>query len=308
MLLVTIARPEIEEAHPGWLTRPILGLVRLEALDQSEAGFLLDQLAPELPAGTAALQDPPRRRGQPPLRRTVRRVCVRPGRRPRARLARPIGPGAPIPPTIGALLAARLDRLPDLERRLLERAAVIGRTFYAGALAELLPVGERDELPRRLARLARRDLIRPDRADVRDDEAYRFRHLLIRDAAYASVPKTERAELHERFADWLEARSAVISGEYDLIVGYHLEQAYRYRLELGEDPDTIRSLADRALAFIAPAGQAAQERGDPHAAVSLLRRAVDLCSIGTPTHRAAHGPGDGTLDRRRARSVGCRRR
>ncbi len=159
---------------------------------------------------------------------------------------------------------------------LLERAAVIGRTFYGGALAELLPPDERSELPRRLARLARRDLVRPDRSDVAVDEAYRFRHLLIRDAAYARLPKDERAALHKTFADWLEARSAASPGEYDLIVGYHLEQAYRYHTELGDDPAAARHLADRALALIAPAGQAAHERGEPHAAIALLRRAIDL--------------------------------
>ena len=185
-----------------------------------------------------------------------------------------------IPPTIEALLAARLDRLPDIERRLLERASVIGRTFWSGALHELLSNEELPHLPRLLAQLARRDLIRTDRSDFADDEAYRFRHLLIRDAAYASLPKRERAELHERFAGWLERRSQSKTGEYDLIVAYHLEQAYEYRTELGDDPANARRLADRAVELLAPAGQAALERGDPHAAVNLLRRAANLAPLG----------------------------
>ena len=147
LLLVTIARPELEEAHPDWLARPSLGLIRLEALDESEAATLLDRLAPELPAG------PPRTRilaaaeGNPLfVEQFVAFLSDEAGARPSARPAsRPRQP-RPMPPTIGALLAARLDRLPDAECRLLERAAVIGRTFYGEALAELLPPDERAEL------------------------------------------------------------------------------------------------------------------------------------------------------------------
>ena len=193
-----------------------------------------------------------------------------------------IGPRSalPIPPTISILLGARLDQLPEADRRVLECAAVVGRTFSAGALAELLPDRELEGLPGRLAQLSRRDLIRPDRSDVPDDQAYRFRHLLIRDAAYEAVPKRERAELHERFANWLEGRAVGDPGACGLIVGYHLEQAYRYRVELSDGVPAAMRLAERALAYIAPAAQTALERGDAHAAVSLLRRAVDLCPPG----------------------------
>jgi DNA-binding SARP family transcriptional activator len=279
LLLVTIARPELEEGHPDWLARSSHALIRLDALSEADAATLLDHLAPELPPGPLRSRILAAAEGNPLfVEQFVAYVSDeahaqrRLDGRTRADLA--------IPPTIGILLAARLDRLPDVERRTLERAAVVGRTFWAGALAELLPDEDRVDLARRLARLARRDLIRPDRSDFPDDEAYRFRHLLIRDAAYAALPKRERAELHERFAGWLERRPKTDRGAYDLILGYHLEQAYRYHLELGDDGQHARPLADRALEIIAPAGQAAWDRGDPHAAASLLRRAADLCLPG----------------------------
>jgi DNA-binding SARP family transcriptional activator len=279
ILLVAIARPEIDEVRPDWLARQGL-LVRLDSLDASDAATLLDHLAPELPPGPLRSRILAAAEGNPLfVEQFVAYMSDEVDVHGEGLTGR-ISVDLPIPPTIGALLAARLDRLPDVERRLLERAAVVGRTFWQGALVELLPEDERAEVSRRLAHLARRGLLRPDRTDFPEEEAYRFRHLLIRDAAYASLPKRERADLHERFAGWLESRSEANPGSVGLILGYHLEQAYRYRIELGDDPAGARALADRALRFIAPAGQAAQDRGDPHAAISLLRRAVELCPPG----------------------------
>ncbi len=280
LLLVTIARPELEDAHPDWLARTSHSLIHLDSLSESDAATLLDHLAPELPLGPLRSRILAAAEGNPLFVEQFVAYVSDEAHADGRRLDDRTRADLPIPTTIGILLAARLDRLPDVERRMLARAAVVGRTFWAGALAELLAVEDRAELPRRLAQLARRDLIRPDRSAFPDDEAYRFRHLLIRDSAYSSLPKSERAELHERFADWLERRSATDRGEYDLILGYHLEQAYRYHLELGDDGHDARRLADRALQSIGPAGQAAWERGDPHAAASLLRRAADLCLPG----------------------------
>jgi DNA-binding SARP family transcriptional activator len=276
LLLVTIARPELEEVHGDWLAHSSHALIHLDALSESDAETLLDHLAPELPPGPLRSRILAAAEGNPLFVEQFVAYVSDETHAQRRRLDDRTWADLPIPTTIGILLAARLDRLPDLERRMLERAAVVGRTFWAGALAELLPDDERGDLQRRLARLARRDLIRPDRSVFPDDEAYRFRHLLIRDAAYTSLPKSDRAELHERFAGWLERRSEANPGQYNLILGYHLEQAYRYHLELGDQSADTRLLAERALAILGPAGQAAWERGDPNAAASLLRRAADL--------------------------------
>ena len=280
ILLVTVARPELEEARPDWLARPGASLVRLDALDVTDATKLLDHLAPEMPPGPVRERILATSEGNPLfVEQFVAFVADQAGGDEHG-LDDRTESALPMPPTISLLLAARLDRLPEADRRVLECAAVVGRTFWAGALAELLPESELGGLPGRLAELIRRDLVRPDRSDVPDDEAYRFRHLLIRDAAYGAVPKRERAELHERFAGWLEGRAVGGSSAVGLIVGYHLEQAYRYRVELSDGVPAARQLAERALVFIAPAAQTALERGDAHAAVSLLRRAVDLCPPG----------------------------
>src|SRR4029079_15625704 len=129
-----------------------------------------------------------------------------------------------VPPTIHLLLAARLDRLDTEERSVIERGAVEGKVFHMGAVSTLSPERLRANVPSRLLALARKELIRPDRAAFAGEDAFRFRHLLIRDAAYQAMPKEQRAELHERFADWLEEAAKERLAEYEEILAHHLEQ------------------------------------------------------------------------------------
>ena len=186
-----------------------------------------------------------------------------------------------IPPTIQALLAARLDQLDPSERHVLERGSVEGEVFHRGAVEALV----KDETPvdRHLLALVRKDLLRPENAQLAGEEGYRFRHLLIRDAAYEALPKATRAELHERFAVWLEARGAELV-ELDEIVGYHLEQAFRYRGELGPVTDSDRSAGGRAGELLARAGRKAIERSDRRAAANLFERAAQLLPEKRPEH------------------------
>ena len=144
-----------------------------------------------------------------------------------------------VPPSIHALLSARLDQLPRAERAALERGAVEGQVFHRSAVQALAP--EDPEIASRLLGLVRKELVRPERAQLVGDDAFRFRHILIRDAAYDALPKATRAELHERFARWLDERGADLV-ELDEIVGYHLEQACRYLEELGIDGERARGL------------------------------------------------------------------
>ena len=181
-----------------------------------------------------------------------------------------------LPPTIQALLAARLDGLGSEERSVIERAAVEGKTFHRGAVTEMSPEQIRPQVRDRLATLMRMELVRPDQASFAGEEAYRFRHLLIRDAAYQALAKQTRSELHERFAAWLERVAADRLAEYEEIIAYHLEQAYRYRAELGPPDAQARTLAERAGALLADAGERADTRGDVAATVDLLGRAVEL--------------------------------
>lgn len=176
-----------------------------------------------------------------------------------------------VPPTLQALLAARIDRLTEPERAVVERGSVEGRLFHRGAVAALLPELERVQVGTHLLTLVRKELIRPDRATVPGDDGFRFGHILIRDAAYEAIPKRQRALLHEQYADWLEA--TIGADAPDEIVGYHLEQSYRYAAELGgADP----AVGSRAAERLSAAGHAATARQDVAASVNLLERAVEL--------------------------------
>ncbi len=175
---------------------------------------------------------------------------------------------AEVPPSMQALLAARLDALPDGELGLLERAAVAGLEFAWDDLAALASDGRRPG-GAELASLVRKELIRPH--EVTED-AFRFRHMLIRDAAYDRVPKELRADLHARFADWLEGRGQ----ELDEIVGYHLERAARCLAELGPETKRGRELGERAADRLGSAGRRALARGDARGASTLLERTASL--------------------------------
>jgi DNA-binding SARP family transcriptional activator len=176
----------------------------------------------------------------------------------------------PLPPSVRALLEARLDRLPPEERDVLEAAAVVGRSFADRDLAELLPDDAPTSRKQRLDALVARDLIAVDRFAGAASRSYSFHHILMRDAVYSAVPKERRARDHERFGDALERRSGDRLGELEEIVGYHLETAWQLRTELGQPANHLGS---RASVHLASAGHRALARDDPAAAASLFARA-----------------------------------
>jgi class 3 adenylate cyclase/tetratricopeptide (TPR) repeat protein len=181
-----------------------------------------------------------------------------------------------VPPTIHALLAARLDRLEPDQRTVIERGSVVGRSFWWGAVSDLSPEAVRARVGTCLQSLVRKELIRPDSSEIRGEDAFRFTHILVRDAAYNGIPKSTRVELHERLADWIEANTKDVAGEYEEIVAYHLEQAHRALLELGPPSDRTAALGERAAERLASAGERAFARGDMPAAVNFLSRATAL--------------------------------
>jgi class 3 adenylate cyclase len=257
ILIVCMARPELLERRASWgVVKWNSTTILLEPLDTAETEELLDALGgvePTLRARIARAAE-----GNPLFLEEM------------LALVQASGDGEiAVPPTIHALLAARLDQLEPGERGALERGSVEGRVFHEGAVQAL--AGGEPQAPRLVA-LVRKQLVRPDRPQFAGEEAYRFRHLLIRDAAYDGLPKAARADLHERFADWLLSRAGDLV-ELDEILGHHLEQAARFKAEL-EQPDS--ALADRAAERLAAAGRRALERGDDRAAVSLLERALAL--------------------------------
>ncbi len=248
LLLLCMARPELLERRPGWR-----GTLPLEPLPPAQADTMIgDDVSGELRERIA------RAAGGNPLFITEM-------------LAMAAGNAdIEVPPTLKALLAVRLDQLDEAERRVLERGSVEGEIFHRGAVQAMAP--EETQVTTRLAALVRHQLVRPDRAQLAGDDGYRFRHLLIRDAAYDALPKAIRADLHARFADWLDEHGDELV-ERDEILGYHLEQAAGYHAELGR-PDP--ALAERAAERLATAGRRAYERLDIRTASALLTRAVGL--------------------------------
>jgi class 3 adenylate cyclase len=282
VVTICLARPEILEHRTGWaasLDRSVT--IELEALGPTDASTLTGELLagavdPALLERLTAVTE-----GNPLFIEELVSMLVEQGQ------VRQVN-GAwhavdedktlQIPHTIQSLLAARLDQLPQDERATAERASVIGRIFERLDVTKLSPEPMKSMVGTHLRNLSRRRLIEPfDREDQ-----YRFRHILIRDAAYESLPKESRADLHERFADWLEVRVHKYSVELEELIGYHLEKAYSYRVELGLNDDQNTALAVRAGRWLATAGTRAAERVDPRAAASLLTRAAELLPVDDP--------------------------
>jgi len=264
ILLLCVARPELLDVKPDWAGGKLNATsVLLEPLAEGEVEQLVDSLL------DAVELDPDARR---------RIVATAEGNplflEEMAALAREARGAVEVPPSIQALLQARLDTLDDGERAVIDRGAVEGQVFHRGSVTALAPEASRVDVPQRLVALVRKELVRPDRALIATEDAFRFRHLLLRDTAYEALPKSTRAELHERFADWLDANAALI--EQHEIVGYHLEQAAGYRRELDPHDPYAATLARRAAERLGRAGRSALERGDLAATENLLRRALAL--------------------------------
>ena len=253
LLLLCLARPELLDERPGWPGQ----CFSLDPLSEAESDELIEGLFPGSPLDERT-RDRIRKaaEGNPLFVEQLLAVVAEGGALDR------------IPPTIQALLEARLDALPEAERDVVERAAVIGLEFEWEALAEL-DRERRRPAGTQLASLVRKELIRPHDAI---EDTFQFRHILIRDAAYQSISKDLRADLHERFAGWLDGRGE----EFDEIIGYHLEQAYRSLAALGPAGDRSRALARRAADRLAASGLRAHARGDTLAAADLLERATSL--------------------------------
>ncbi len=269
LLVVCMARPELLDTRPGWAGgKPNATTVLLQPLSSEESELLIENLAPgaELDEQTEA-RIVELAEGNPLFVEELVAMAAEGGL---------VGGAVEAPATVQALLAARLDRLSPLERAIVDRGSVEGRVFHRGAIVELSPPGQ-GEIGDALVALVRKELIRPESADLPGDEAFRFRHLLLRDVAYDAVPKGVRAELHERLAQWLERVAGNGHAErHEAILGYHLEQAHRYVTELGPADGRAGDLARRASARLEAAGEHALLRGDASAATKLLRRAEAL--------------------------------
>ncbi|HEX5239592.1 MAG TPA: adenylate/guanylate cyclase domain-containing protein, partial [Candidatus Limnocylindrales bacterium] len=276
MVVLTSARQELTERHPEWSEAHAGDTITLAPLSDQEAGQVVAELLGALDEDvrgriSAAAEGNPLYLEQIVSMLVETRAIERAGDRWVART----GGELAIPPTVQALVAARLDALAGEERQVIEPASVIGLSFPEEALEELVEHPLRPILDAELSSLAGKELIR--RASTAD-VVYRFGHLVIRDTAYGGLLKRVRAALHERFVVWAERvnRERGREQEFEEILGYHLEQAYRYRTDVGLVDDAAREVGERAAEKLSNAGRRALTRGDLPAAVSLLRRAIDL--------------------------------
>jgi len=253
VLLLCQARPELAERRSSWLAGPV---IQLEPLSEHEASTLLDGLGELDPEARRRIGEAAE--GNPFFAEQLAALALE-------------GGASTLPPTVQALLGERLDRLDPGERAVLERASIVGREFSRSAVAHLAPAELRAEVGAHLLSLTRKDLIRPDDSAGPREDGFRFRHILIREAAYEATPKSVRAELHERLADRLETSEQRF--ELEELAGYHLEQAYRLQADLGA-PD--RRVGARAGERLSAVGRRALVRGDARAAVNLMTRASAL--------------------------------
>ena len=280
LLLVCTARDEFREDRPRFaLGRRAASQIELRELSREESGLVVRNLL-----GATSLPGPLERRilalaeGNPLFIEQMLSMLVDDGRL-RQQAGRWVFSGTAkavsVPGNVSSLLGARLDRLGLAERRVVESASVIGLEFSSDAVSVLVQEDNAGtDLGPVLAALCRKKLIR--RAEAGTANNFHFSHILIRDAAYARLLKRTRARLHERFAAWLAGMLGSRVAEYEEILGYHLEQSYLYRAELGPMDDAGQRLGATASRHLSSAGHRALVRGDMPAAANLSQRAAAL--------------------------------
>jgi DNA-binding SARP family transcriptional activator/predicted ATPase len=257
ILIVCLARPELIEARASWTTpQRNRSMLALEALPSADSLMLVEGLG----AGEVAAEIVGTAEGNPFFLEQLVAVHAE-------------DEAAALPLSIRAVLAARIDRLSAGERDVLTCASVEGRSFHVGAVVESFAD---DGVATHLVALVRKQLIRPEPSELAGEDAFRFAHALVREAAYEDLPKQRRAVLHERVGRWLARRP----GARDEIVGFHLEHACRYRSELAVGGEAEHGLADEASQRLAAAARAALVRGDPAAGARLFERATALLAAG----------------------------
>ncbi len=263
LLIVCLARLELFDQRPEWGGGRLRSTaIELERLPLDESEELVDALVEQrglTPAQRASLLE--KSEGNPLFLEETVRMLAEQGSD---------GVDGRIPDTVQALIAARIDRLPRRVKAVLQRAAIVGRVFWEGALEELSP--EAHEAGEALEELERRDFVqREERSTISGEKAYRFKHVLIRDVAYSGLSKGARAELHRKFAAWLQKRGAE---ELVEIRSYHLDHAVELLTEL--DGAASAELVTEAAAALTTAGKRALAREANRSGRKLLLRAVEL--------------------------------
>jgi len=285
LLLVCAARPELLDGRRDFLVRPgLASRIEVTDLTRADAAAVIGNLAGGLRL-PASLEDRILRvaGGNPLFVEQMIEILIDAGMVYESEQGWAVASGYEdviVPPSVSSLLASRLDRLGALERAVLERAAIIGLDFQPAAVDALgADADSTPDLAGTLSALCDKRLIRVTDAGSGEDQ-YQFTNLLVRDAAYGRLLKRTRARMHERFADWLLMTSGDRVAELQAIIGYHLEQCFQYRAELGPVDEHSRSLGDRAARHLGIAGSKAVSHGDMPAAASMFQRAAGLLEEG----------------------------
>ena len=267
ILVLVLARPDLLDVRSRWGGGGLAASsILLDALAPRQAAVLLDGLAADSPLGESRREAILATAGGNPL--FIEHL-----------LASALeGDDTTVPDTIHALLAARLDRLGEAERRVAQAAAVCGQSFPADLVATLVE----DDVRAALVRLARRDFVEPEPPGSAAEERWAFRHALVRDEAYESIPKRRRADLHERVASLIDMRAAERDLDVDELVGHHLAAAYAARADVEPDARDLARLARDAAGRLAAAGKRARQEQDLATAASLMRRASELLAPDAP--------------------------
>ncbi|MFI5506969.1 nuclear transport factor 2 family protein [Mycobacterium sp. NPDC051804] len=289
VLVLALARPELREIRPDFVivSRWVSEAVPLSGLDAQAtaelaanvlgAGQLPDELLRRLPSSTG---------GNPLFVRELVGMLAHDG----VLVEQPSGwrltidvDAIAIPPTIHALLASRLERLDGTDRRVLEIASVVGTDFSVGTIRALADAGA-EGVKRSLDRLRRLELAQPSGTYVGDEPVWRFHHVLIRDVAYRRLLKSDRADLHERLADWVASGGASVAFDNDELIARHLDAAHTYRLELGNADEHTGDLALRAARHYAASARRALDRDELVSAGTQAARASALANADPAVH------------------------
>ena len=277
VLLLATARHDLLESHPEWGERDGARRIVLQPLGDTAVAEVVHNLL-----GGAGLPDLliegviRAAEGNPLYVEQMLSMLIDSGavRQEEGRwvAARSAGEIA-VPPTIHALLEARLDKLDRGERAAAEPASVIGLEFARPAVQSLSPLPLRDSIDEKLKSLSRKHFIRPA-ISTEGEPHYRFDHHLVRDTVYNGLLKRARAAMHAEFVKWADEVNAGSDRgrEFEEILGYHLEQAYKYLGELGPIDDAGVAIGRDAARRLSSAGRRAFARGDMHAAANLFGR------------------------------------
>jgi class 3 adenylate cyclase len=257
MLIVATSRPELLERRPGWGGgKRNAATVSLSPLAETDAAKLLSQLLDQvlLPAEVQA-NVLARSAGNPLFTEEYVRMLQDRGFLVQdANGWRLTTEDLPLPESVQGMIAARLDALPEGEKEIVQDAAVVGKVFWPSALATLAE--RRTDTDLALHALTRKEFIRRDRnSALADDTQYAFLHALVRDVAYAQIPRAHRAAKHRAAADWLEGLAHDRSQDRSEMLAYHLRAALELAEATGQDTESLRP---RLCAALVAASQRAE--------------------------------------------------